>query len=28
VQMWTRLGYAAPVAPAPRRGVQAHVKQA
>lgn len=25
VQMWARLGYAPPVAPAPRRGVQAHV---
>ncbi len=25
VQMWTRLGYAPPVGPAPRRGVQAHV---
>ncbi len=28
VQMWTRLGYAAAVSPAPRRGVQAHIKQA
>jgi hypothetical protein len=25
VQMWARLGYAPPVGPAPRRGVQAHV---
>ncbi|HSV34738.1 MAG TPA: twin-arginine translocation pathway signal protein [Ramlibacter sp.] len=25
VQMWTRLGYAPPVGPAPRRGVEAHV---
>lgn len=25
VQMWARLGYAPPVEPAPRRGVQAHV---
>jgi hypothetical protein len=25
VQMWTRLGYAPPVGPAPRRGVDAHV---
>jgi hypothetical protein len=28
VQMWTRLGYAADIAPAPRRGVQAHIKNA
>ena len=25
VQMWARVGYAAPVQPAPRRGVQAHI---
>ena len=25
VQMWARLGYAPPVEPAPRRGVQAHL---
>jgi hypothetical protein len=25
VQMWTRLGHAPPVGPAPRRGVQAHI---
>ena len=25
VQMWTRLGYAPPVGPAPRRGVEAHM---
>ena len=25
VQMWARLGYAPPVGPAPRRGVQAHL---
>lgn len=25
VQMWARLGYAPPVGPAPRRGVQAHI---
>lgn len=28
VQMWTRLGYAPPVQPAPRRGVDAHVMNA
>jgi hypothetical protein len=28
VQMWTRLGYAPPVGPAPRRGVDAHVLKA
>ena len=28
VQMWTRLGYAPPVGPAPRRGVDAHVLRA
>ena len=25
VQMWARVGYAAPVSPAPRRGVEAHI---
>ena len=25
VQMWARLGYAPPVGPSPRRGVQAHI---
>jgi hypothetical protein len=28
VQMWARVGYAAPVQPAPRRGVQAHILRA
>ena len=28
VQMWTRLGYAPPAQPAPRRGVEAHVVKA
>lgn len=28
VQMWTRLGYAPPVGPAPRRGVDAHILKA
>lgn len=28
VQMWARLGYAPPVGPAPRRGVQAHILRA
>lgn len=28
VQMWTRLGYAPPVGPAPRRGLAAHLRQA
>ncbi len=28
VQMWTRLGYAPPVAPSPRRGLQAHLMAA
>ena len=28
VQMWTRLGYAPPVGPAPRRGLDAHVLKA
>jgi hypothetical protein len=28
VQMWTRLGYAPPVGPSPRRGVQAHLLRA
>lgn len=28
VQMWTRLGYAAEIAPAPRRGLQAHILRA
>ena len=28
VQMWTRVGYAAAVSPAPRRGVEAHIKSA
>jgi hypothetical protein len=28
VQMWTRLGYAPPVGPSPRRGVDAHVLKA
>ena len=25
VQMWARLGYAPPVGPAPRRGLEAHL---
>jgi hypothetical protein len=28
VQMWARLGYAPPVGPAPRRGVDAHILHA
>ena len=28
VQMWTRLGYGPAIAPAPRRGLQAHLVQA
>lgn len=28
VQMWTRLGYAPPVGPAPRRGLAAHIRKA
>jgi len=28
VQMWARVGFAAPVPPAPRRGVQAHILRA
>jgi hypothetical protein len=28
VQMWARVGYAAPVGPAPRRGLQAHLRSA
>jgi len=28
VQMWTRLGYGPPVEPAPRRGLQAHLRPA
>jgi hypothetical protein len=28
VQMWTRLGFAPPVGPSPRRGVQAHILRA
>ncbi|HSI53153.1 MAG TPA: twin-arginine translocation pathway signal protein, partial [Ramlibacter sp.] len=28
VQMWTRLGYAPPVGPAPRRGLDAHILNA
>jgi hypothetical protein len=28
VQMWTRVGYAAAVSPAPRRGLEAHIKSA
>jgi len=28
VQMWARVGYAAPVQPAPRRGLDAHIVRA
>jgi hypothetical protein len=28
VQMWTRLGYAPPVQPAPRRGLDDHILKA
>ena len=28
VQMWTRLGYGPAIGPAPRRGLEAHVRKA
>ena len=28
VQMWTRLGYGRAIGPAPRRGLEAHVRKA